>query len=77
MEKPGLKTTEFWLTILFQVAGIIATGGVSLLPKGVVLAAMALSALGYTWSRTKAKAPTKQTEEKSNGSTSETRMANN
>lgn len=63
--KPGFKTTEFYVTIVCQFIGMLATTGV-LTPEGAEmwtqvaiqaggLATMVLSAAGYTTSRGKAK----------------------
>jgi len=59
--KPGYKTTEFWLSAVTAIASLLWGSGV-LNPEGAGTAnqvfgfvASALSALGYTVSRTLAK----------------------
>lgn len=62
-KKPGYKTTEFWLTMAVMVLGALAASGVFdnmqqsdnpwVKLAGVV--GMALAAMKYTGSRTKAK----------------------
>lgn len=57
--KPGYKTTEFWLSLVATLVGVLwASGAVSegsMADKIIGLAAMALSQLGYTVSRGLAK----------------------
>lgn len=57
--KPGYKTTEFWLSSLATVIGILAASGVivegSQLNQIVGLAASVLASLGYSISRGMAK----------------------
>lgn len=55
--KPGWKTSEFWLTIAGDVAGVsTATAGV--LPLKWAAIAIAVAHLGYAISRGNAKRPT-------------------
>jgi hypothetical protein len=55
MERTGIRTTEFWLTALVVLAGLIPTSG--LIPEGhwaVKICGLVVSvaaALGYTWQR--------------------------
>jgi len=54
--KPGWKTSEFWLSLLAQGAGLVAalsSNGAAVQIAGLVVAV--LSQLGYTSSRGKAK----------------------
>lgn len=59
--KPGYKTTEFWLTTVCSLVGILyASGAVS--PEGsdgvskvIALVASVLAAMGYTVARAKVK----------------------
>ena len=57
--KPGYKTTEFWLSLAAVV--LSAAIGTGLLPAGSValaiatVASVALTSIGYTAARTKAK----------------------
>lgn len=70
--KQGYKTTEFWITILVQVVGILATTGVftpeqsTVLQKAVPqiagIVAMVAAAFGYSISRGVAKLPRKEKE---------------
>lgn len=63
--KPGIKTTEFWITIICQAIGILMTTGIitpdqsSALSEAAMqlggIAAMVGSAFGYSMSRGKAK----------------------
>lgn len=58
--KPGYKTTEFWLTVLANVVGILLASG-QFAPGSVVaevlgVVAVVLSNLGYTYNRAKVKA---------------------
>lgn len=63
--KPGVKTTEFWVTILIQILSLLVvfgvitpeeqgniSTGVQQLVAGIV---QLVSAVAYIWSRTKAK----------------------
>ena len=63
MEKPGYKTTEFWLSMAAVViSALIASGAFSddgTAMKVVAVAAMILNSLGYTASRSRLKAATK------------------
>lgn len=56
MEKPGFKTSEFWLSIAaVAIGGLQASGAfgdASTVGKLIGLAATVLGALGYTVSRT-------------------------
>ena len=53
--KPGWKTTEFWLSLIAAVVGVLAANGnldpSSSLAKIVGIAAVVLAAMGYTVSR--------------------------
>lgn len=64
MNKPGFKTTEFWLSLAAVVVGFVASSGVfeegSTEAKIVGLVVTVLGALGYTAAR----ALTKGTEAK-------------
>jgi len=59
--KPGYKTTEFWLTAIAEIVGLLlASGAVSAVGEGTVPRIIGgvvavLAALGYTVSRSKAK----------------------
>ena len=57
--KPGYKTTEFWMTALATVVGLVAASGVvpdeSGLSKLLGLALLGLSQMGYNVSRGLAK----------------------
>jgi hypothetical protein len=59
MTKPGYKSTEFYLTLLAQLIGLLWASGLvsdgSQFDKVLGFAAMALSQLGYTVSRGMAK----------------------
>ena len=56
MSKPGIKTTEFWLTILVIVgSGLGSIFGDAEWVKVVSLFVGALSAMGYAQSRGRAK----------------------
>jgi hypothetical protein len=49
--KPGFKTTEFWLTAIVTLAGLVAASGLPSESPAVKIAGLAvsvLSALGYT-----------------------------
>jgi len=58
-EKPGFKTTEFWVLLLVMLIGVLVQSGA--IPtehwsmKGIALAAQMLGALGYTAARAKTK----------------------
>lgn len=58
--KPGVRSSEFWLTAAVQAVGgaleyvALHGGGVAPLVAGAAL--QALSLFGYTWSRTRVKA---------------------
>jgi hypothetical protein len=58
--KPGYKTSEWYLTLLTNIVGALATSGLiadgSMWSRGVGAVMMVLSTLGYTYARTKAKA---------------------
>tara|TARA_R110002020_G_scaffold142087_1_gene314129 strand:+ start:233 stop:448 length:216 start_codon:yes stop_codon:yes gene_type:complete len=60
--KPGWKSTEFWLTSLCTIcgllyaSGVIAEAGTSGIEKSVAFIASALAALGYSASRGNVKA---------------------
>ena len=57
--KPGFKTTEFWLSTIAVVLGIVLASGA--VPDGGIVAQIVggvlsvLSSLGYTAARTKVK----------------------
>lgn len=60
--KPGIKSTEFWLTLLAMVLALAlfvaestASEG-SAVVKGLAMAVAGLAQLGYTFGRSKAKA---------------------
>ena len=60
--KPGYKTTEFWLTTVCTVCGLLYAAGVAS-PEGtdqvskvVALVASVLAAMGYNIARAKVKA---------------------
>ena len=56
---PGYKTTEFWLTVAAQVAGVLTVSGVfapgSQAAQITALAVMVLAALGYSFNRSAVK----------------------
>jgi Na+-transporting NADH:ubiquinone oxidoreductase subunit NqrD len=58
--KPGVQTSEFWLTLLVQIVGGSVTVGLvpqaGIVAKLVALVLMVLSAYGYTKQRTDLKA---------------------
>ena len=57
-ERPGIRTTEFWVTLIIAVAGALPTFGLPDEHVAVKVAGFAvavLAALGYTLSRTKVK----------------------
>jgi len=54
-QKPGYKTTEFWLTLFAAIVGLLVTAGV-LPTEGPVaqivgFVGATLASLGYTWAR--------------------------
>ncbi len=57
--KPGYKTTEFWLTAIAELVGLLLASGVlvagSMIAKIVGGAIAVLAALGYTVARSKLK----------------------
>jgi len=54
--KPGLKTTEFWLTLAASVVSVLLTLGLEGNAGTIVgVAAVVLTTLGYQVSRTSAK----------------------
>ncbi len=58
-EKPGYKTSEFWLTFLAMILGVLMASG-AIGPDNIVseiagMAVLALSKLGYTASRANVK----------------------
>lgn len=61
MTKPGYKTTEFWMTLvatligMLYASGVVAPEGTSALEKVVAFVAALLVATGYTVSRGVAK----------------------
>ncbi len=66
MNKPGVKTTEFWVTVLVQVIGVILALGVvtpdqadtltKAVTQGSGIIAMLISAFAYTKGRAAVKA---------------------
>lgn len=54
-KKPGYRTSEFWLSLLAIVLGVLLASGFigdeSAAGKGIAFAASALTALGYNISR--------------------------
>ncbi len=58
-EKPGWQTTEFWLTLIALVVGALMSSGAvqegTTLYQALAFAAVILTTLGYTVSRTIAK----------------------
>jgi hypothetical protein len=60
-EKPGWKTSEFWLTMAATLVGIFVLSGVlptdHIVMKVAALAMQALAAVGYSYSRGLAKQP--------------------
>ncbi len=57
-ERPGIRTTEFWVTLIIAVAGALPTFGLPDEHVAVKVAGFAvavLATLGYTLSRTKVK----------------------
>ena len=63
--KPGYKTTEFWLTSVCSIiailyaSGAIAPDGSDGGSKGIALVASVLASMGYTVARAKVKASEK------------------
>lgn len=59
--KPGYKTTEFWLTLLATIVGMLTASGAfadaGSVAKGLALVGSALAAAGYSYSRAQVKAP--------------------
>ena len=61
-KKPGLNTSEFWLTAactlcgLLYASGAVAVEGSDATSKAVALIASVLAAMGYSVSRAKVKA---------------------
>lgn len=57
--KPGYKTTEFWMTALAAMVGLLMTSGLflgdSVWTKGLGLVAAGLASAGYAVSRGMAK----------------------
>ncbi len=52
--KPGYKTTEFWLSAIATLVGLVMASGASVdgpIAQGLGFAAAALSAAGYSVSR--------------------------
>ena len=58
-DKPGYKTTEFWLSTIAMTIGALMASGIvetdSSFDKALGLAATILASLGYTVSRTMVK----------------------
>lgn len=58
--KPGYRTTEFWLTLLATIVGMLTASGAFAdagpVGKGLALVASALAAAGYSYSRAQVKA---------------------
>ena len=58
-EKPGFKTSEFWLTTAALLVGAVVSSGVftnSSVLQGLALISSALAAMGYSAGRSFAKA---------------------
>ena len=58
-EKPGYKSTEFWLTTVAFIVGAVISAGVftnSSVLQGLALVSSALAAMGYSAGRSFAKA---------------------
>lgn len=59
MNKPGYKTTEFWMSTIAVICGIIMSSGAvhdGSMPERIIGGVMAtLAALGYTAARAKTK----------------------
>ena len=59
MDKPGYKTTEFWLATLAVVVGVLMASGAfesgDSVAKALALVASVLASLGYSVSRGMAK----------------------
>lgn len=59
MDKPGFKTSEFWLTLAATVVGMLIASGAfadaTAVGKVLAFAASVLGGLGYTWSRASVK----------------------
>ncbi len=57
--KPGYKTTEYWLSVVVVVLGLLASSGLfgpdHWAAKAIALVTSALAAMGYTASRAKVK----------------------
>lgn len=60
MVKPGFKTTEFWLSLVVTVCGLLTASGViptgSVWAQGIGMVMAGVTALGYTGSRMNVKA---------------------
>ncbi len=60
MKKPGYKTTEFWISVIITIAGLLMASGAiaegSMVARIVGGVMSALAALGYTAARAKVKA---------------------
>lgn len=58
-ERPGWRTTEFWLTALAVLVGLLLASGAlpadSAVARAVGAIASALASTGYSWSRAKVK----------------------
>jgi hypothetical protein len=58
-DKPGWKTTEFWLTAIAMIIGVLLSSGViesgSNFDKVIGVAATTLAAMGYTVQRSTVK----------------------
>ncbi len=68
MDKPGYKTTEWWLTLAAVVVGMLIASGIvteaSSFHKALVFCASTLAAMGYQFSRAAVKkAPPPEEEE--------------
>lgn len=58
--KPGYKTTEFYLTVAATIVGLLMASGAfesGAVAQGLGVVASALAAMGYSYSRAKAKTP--------------------
>jgi hypothetical protein len=64
--KPGYKTTEFWISLLVLILGVLAGSGVvtdgGAVAKVTGFATSTLAALGYTWARATTKLGPKKEE---------------
>jgi hypothetical protein len=57
-KKPGWKTTEFWLTLIANIVGLLLASGAitnDMVLQGLGMASMALGNLGYGMARASTK----------------------